>query len=972
MNKKNFNEITRYCAVIIALFSIVAVTSYAAFDIHDVDVPVTNRYGYSMLTEVYRFADTTNAVPVKYPVIFCRTQYSRKQDDEANNYTGQGFIYISQNVSGSELSSIGSPGTSVYHFGSFDSETNFVAETYDAIEWIVQQPWCNGRIGMVGGSGNGIGASMALWCGHTNLVAVDITHSVANFQHYWYFRNGVKRQMFTYCIHRGISWNDFDWPRPNTYNFKKQRWIDFITERAVSNNVAYFESSGVYDIFNEAAFDNFTALAHNGRAHVTMGEKHHAGTIDYREYGAGFTNITVFPSKTKPVFNATFMDYMNGNVADGQDASMLRYYVIGDPRDVDSPGNDWKTTEQWPIATTSSNFYFYSDGTISNCTPPSGNIYLSYTYNPTNPVFIPGGSILLRYNDTKNHAGPMDQRVLSNRTDVLKFVSPPLTSPLEIIGNIDSTLYISTDAIDTLFVATLVDYNPDGYQAILAQSAVMARYWSGEDSPAGLTPNVVYKLEMDMWSTTAILDTGHRIGVHITSSSAQNADNTNEEVNTYEIHPNTYDPVSSYSETKVAHQNIHLSAEYPSHITLPVIAAPEPSTNTVVTTTADSGAGSLRDILENAANNADITFDLPSYPGIITLQSSIGISNTSLNIIGRENPTDIVINGNNAYRIFDIYKNISISGITISNGLVAGNGGGISVNSDACSFTMSNCVVTSCKLSGVVRMGAGLYVNQRVDATILYSTFCNNTTDGNNTDGGAVFFDSATWGDTDIRKIENCSFYNNHTADDGGALQIRNKHETTIVNSTFFNNVCPDQGGAIASYSPEGSLKIFNCTFVDNRGGTGGGISLFGNPDGTAEIYSSILSNTASVSGANLRDPANFDVIDHCCFPESPAGNNNVIAQPEINSSLADNGGPTLSLMPTQSGNCVNSGTNILSLTFDQRGPGFSRTLSGATDIGAVEYIPESGIVWIFGLLVPLLRSLTPRMLGGWPIGRGM
>ena len=931
--------------------------SNAAFDIHDSDVPVTNRYGYPMLTEIYRFADTTNTPPTKYPVIFCRTQYDRKDDDEANTYTDQGFIYVRQNISGADLSEVGSPGTSVYHFGSFDSETNFVAETYDAIDWIVKQPWCNGRIGMVGGSGNGIGASMGLWCGHTNLIAVNITHSVANFQHYWYFRNGVKRQMFSYVRHRGIDWDDFDWPRPFTRNFKKQRWIDFITERAVSNKVAYFENTGIYDIFNQAAFDNFTALAPYGRAHLTMGEKHHAGTIFYREYlPDGSTNTTFFPSKTKPVFNTSFMDYMNGNVSEGDDASMIRYYLIGDPRDNNSPGNDWKTSSQWPIETISSNFYFYSNGAISNSVPPSGNFYLSYTYNPTNPVFIPGGNILKYRTDSKNTAGPMDQRVLSNRTDVLKFVSPPLTSPLEIIGNIDSTLYISTDVTDTLFVATLVDYNPDGYQAILAQSAIMARYWSGEESPTGLTPNVVYKLDMDMWSTTAILDTGHRIGVHITSSSAENTNNNKEEYNTYEIHPNTYVPVNSYSEAKVAHQNIHLSAEYPSHITLPIKELPIASTNTVVTTTADSGEGSLREILANAANNAEITFNLPSYPSIISLQSTIQITNNPVIIKGRENPADIIINGSGSYRVFNIDKNVSISGLTISNGLVAGNGGGIWVDSDG-SFTMSNCVVTSCKANGVQRMGMGLYVGPKTDAAILYSTFCNNTASGNGTDGGAIFFDSATWGTPEIRKIDSCSFYGNETADDGGALQIRNRHETTIINSTFFDNTCADQGGAIASYSPEGSLKIYNCSIVNNHGGTGGGISLFNQAGGTAEIYSSILSNSASVSGANLRDPANFDVIDHCCFAEAPAGNNNVAAQPEVSSSLADNGGPTLTLMPAQTGNCINTGTNILSLSYDQRGPGFTRNNFSATDIGAVEFIPEPVTIYYLSFIIYYLLS---------------
>jgi len=532
----------------------------AVYDLEENDIPVTNRFGHGMLTEIYRFNDTN-----QYPVIFQRTQYGRQDTDTASNYTAQGFIYVSQNVSGSELGSVGSPGTNFYDFGSFQSESNFVAETYDAIEWIVQQPWCNGRVGMAGSSGNGIGASMGLWCGHTNLVAVDIGHSVANFQHYWYFRNGVKRQMFTYSNHRAISYTDFEWPRPDTHNFSKQTWIDFIRAQAVSNKVAYFENSGLYDIFNEAAFDNFSVLASNGVAHVTMGPKDHISTVSYRE--AAGTNK--YPTAPSPSYNVEFIDYMLGNVTNGQDASMLKYYLMGDPRDTNSPGNIWKSTDHWPVEHTPFKFYFKENGALSGYAPPEGAQSLSYVYNPTNPVFIPGGNVLpLSGSATKG--GPMDQRSYSNRTDVLRFVSEPLTHPVEIVGNLDATLYISTDVPDTMFVAVLVDYAPDGYQALISESAIMARYWSGEDSPSPLTTGTVYRLDMDMWSTAAIIDTGHRIGVHITSSSAEHV-GTDEDMNRFEIHPNTYDPVNSYAEAQVANQTLHLSADYPSHITLPIV-----------------------------------------------------------------------------------------------------------------------------------------------------------------------------------------------------------------------------------------------------------------------------------------------------------------------------------------------------------------------------------------------------------------
>ena len=71
----------------------------------------------------------------------------------------------------------------------------------------------------------------------------------------------------------------------------------------------------------------------------------------------------------------------------------------------------------------------------------------------------------------------------------------------------------------------------------------------------------MYQLMLDCWSTAVVFNRGHRIGLHISSSDSP----------AYEVHPNTYDTVSSESEFRVAHNTVHLSEANATRIILPVV-----------------------------------------------------------------------------------------------------------------------------------------------------------------------------------------------------------------------------------------------------------------------------------------------------------------------------------------------------------------------------------------------------------------
>src|SRR5208282_3810073 len=107
-----------------------------------------------------------------------------------------------------------------------------------------------------------------------------------------------------------------------------------------------------------------------------------------------------------------------------------------------------------------------------------------------------------------------------------------------------------------------------------------------------------------------------------------------------------------------------------------VLAGAVTASAQVVANSADSGPGTLRSAITNAASGAVITFD-PSLSGAtITLGSTLTI-NTNLTIDASALPSGLQINGNGSVQIFNVASNITVflNSLTITNGY--GSDGGI-------------------------------------------------------------------------------------------------------------------------------------------------------------------------------------------------------------------------------------------------------------------------------------------------------
>ncbi|MBT8145971.1 MAG: CocE/NonD family hydrolase, partial [Gammaproteobacteria bacterium] len=125
-------------------------------------------------------------------------------------------------------------------------------------------------------------------------------------------------------------------------------------------------------------------------------------------------------------------------------------------------------------------------------------------------------------------------------------------------------LFVSTDVQDTDFVVKLVDIYPDGYEALILDYPIRARFRHGQraEDVALMTPAEVEKLTINMWSTAQTFKQGHRIGIHVSSSNFPR----------FAVNPNNGAALDdTTTPAKVANNTIYFDAQRPSAIILPVV-----------------------------------------------------------------------------------------------------------------------------------------------------------------------------------------------------------------------------------------------------------------------------------------------------------------------------------------------------------------------------------------------------------------
>jgi len=409
-------------------------------------------------------------------------------------------------------------------------------DSYDCVEWAAAQPWSSGRVGMFGGSGNGMAAAAAYLAKPPHLVAVMPSNTAADVARAWAFQNGVRRGMtYRWAEHRGLR--IADWPRP-TLPPDSARIEALMAAAALGNRTVYLAGDGWFNCFQDASIDWYRRFS-GGRVYLAVAPTSHLGKP-----------VQVpFPPATNPASPAPdFWQVLQAEPA-ALPPSRLAWYVLGDPS---AAAGRWRVASAWPPATTARILHLSADGSLGEA---SGTGERGWTYDPSRPAPSLGGGYSYA---AKDQPEALDQRPLLERKDVLRFATAPLQRTLEIAGPIAVQVVLAADVPDTTLVAKLVHVLPDGREILLREGIGMARFRDGFTAPTPLPQDVGVRWTIPIPDLGAEFVAGGRIALYLTSSSHP----------AFEVHPNTWDPAAGPQQQRIARLRLDCAS---SRLVLPVL-----------------------------------------------------------------------------------------------------------------------------------------------------------------------------------------------------------------------------------------------------------------------------------------------------------------------------------------------------------------------------------------------------------------
>ncbi len=404
-------------------------------------------------------------------------------------------------------------------------------------------------------------------------------------------------------------------------------------------------------------------------------------------------------------------------------------------------------------------------------------------------------------------------------------------------------------------------------------------------------------------------------------------------------------------------------------ITLTTTVTNTPPASIVVLNNSDSGPGSLRQAIRDIASGGTITFNSSLSGQTITLASTLN-NTKSMTIDGSGLSSRVAISGNNSVSILqmNISTTLHLKSLILKNGMSETGSGSAIHMEDGCQVYIDDVsfIGNSANYAGVIYS----YATSFATISIENSTFASNSSETNGgvltgsfsavtirncsfaensapSGGGVLFF----WGNGTFL-VENNTFQNNHADNGMGggiSINLENDMDVTIRGNLFLDNSA-NWGGAIFLSTPSGSIahnfaNIENNSFKGNRasyqGGAiaiggkailrnnslsenqtnnadaGGGIMFMGGA--SAFLYNNIIAN--SMMGGDCRYEGSVSISGGHNLVEDGSS----ICRPSITGdpllgSLADNGGPTRTMMLLDGSPAIEAGDDANCPNTDQRG----------------------------------------------------
>ncbi len=434
---------------------------------------------------------------------------------------------------------------------------------YDTVEWIVQQPWSDGKVGLFGASALGITSFLAVGSLHPAIKAAHV--GIAPWVFYdVVYQNGCYRDaLVTDWLEDQDALYMLDTYKEHPVYDELWESLDMRT-RADLIDVPMYLWGGWYDVFTSGPLQAWmdltdTKISDDAPQRLLMGPWTHT------EMGAlgPVQGELVYPMDSViPLYDADpfswFARFLKGQPRNNFDEAWpVRFYLMGDVDEEDSAGNRWLLARTWPVPSRERYLYLEYSGRLTWTPDTVSHPPRTFVYDPADPSpTIGGGELSL-------DQGPYDQTPLLERDDVLAFTTDVLDAPVTVVGEVTATLFVSSDAPDTDFTVRLADVYPDGRAMLVTDGIAKVRYHDGMEDIDFLTPGEVIPLQVHVGRTAIAFDRGHRIMVLVSSSNARR----------FIPSRNNDDDIWGDEPAQVATNALYMDSTYPSFIVLP---EPEP------------------------------------------------------------------------------------------------------------------------------------------------------------------------------------------------------------------------------------------------------------------------------------------------------------------------------------------------------------------------------------------------------------
>ncbi len=539
------------------------------------------------------------------PILMIRTPYSCAPygDGWAHDLTGflsqflrNEYIIVFQDVRGRFMSEGEFMNVRPFNPDKSGNETDEASDTYDTIEWLIDNTDNNGAVGVSGMSYPGFYATMAALSGHPALKAVspqapildwykgdDVHHNGAfmlldlySFAPYMFKKhdNPVEED---HGLPSPVGPNAYEWflekktpnaltaALPDTLAFWNEilmhpDYDDYWRERSLEQHLkdiqpAILVVGGGFDTDDcYGALNTYRLIRDNSPEtdiHFVYGPWTHGGWHDASYQGLGSLEFgdglsTYFMEKIEYPF---FRYYLENK---GKRPEPVYVYASG--------SESWQMMETWPPKEMKYRALYLSYGNrLSFDAPDSTDSYSTYLSDPDDPVpFMADAS---KRNKVYMVA---DQSFAYDREDVISFTGDVVDEVVKLQGPVKVELDLELSSTDADIIVKLIDVYPDGYQMLVRGEVFPARYRHGFSDPKAVEPGKIFDLDFTMNDIAHWVLPGHRIMVQIQSSwfPLVNINPQTFMANIYMAEPSDY----VCSEVKVYH-----SADMSSRILLPVI-----------------------------------------------------------------------------------------------------------------------------------------------------------------------------------------------------------------------------------------------------------------------------------------------------------------------------------------------------------------------------------------------------------------